>query len=122
MLLRFLKLKVIVNGRIIYPLEKEKPVVVPLVANRALLVVTDGFHYTYPMEVNWQNKLVQHIKIACAIDDEQLFLGFLLLLLFYVAGLTSNILFLKVLSFAPIVVFIYLYYLKRKDFIKVWMV
>jgi len=110
-LLRFLKLKVIVNGKIIYPVEKKKPVIVPLVNSNAIIVVTDGFHITYPFEV----------AISSAIEDEQLIMGFLLLVLFYSAGLSSDLLVLKVLSFVPIIIFLYLYYIKRKGFIKVWM-
>lgn len=108
-----------VNGKIIYPLKPRRPVIVPLQVNRAQIVVTDGFHITQPFEVAWQNHPIQHLMVACAIDDEQLIMGFILLLLFYAAGLTSDILFLKVLSFIPLLIFLFIYYIKREAFIKI---
>ena len=120
-MLRFLKLKVIINGKIIYPVDIKKPVITPLVTNRAQIVVTDGFHMTSPLDVTWQHSPVQQLNITCIIEDEQLIMGFLLQILFYAAGLSSDILLLKVMSFAPVLLFLYLYYIKRREFIRVWM-
>jgi hypothetical protein len=56
--------------------------------------------------------------VDCAIDDNLIAAGFVLMALLYAAGLTSDILFLKLLSFLPVIYFLYEYYLNRKDFIQ----
>ena len=110
------------NDKIIYPLEKQKSVIVTLVSNKANIVVTDGFHFTYPYIVEWYTKPIQHLKISCTIEDEQLIIGLVLILLFYSAALTSDIFVLKILSFVPILQFLNLFYIRRKVFLKQWLI
>jgi hypothetical protein len=43
-LLSFLKIKAVVNGKIIYPLPDSKPVVIPVQENNPRIVVTDGIY------------------------------------------------------------------------------
>ena len=119
MLLRFLQLRVVVNGKLIYPLEKQKPVVVSMEVARAQIVVTDGFHYTPPYDVVCTRQGFQQITIGCLIEDEQLIAGLILLILFYAASLTSGLLALKIMSFLPIFVFVYLFYIRRNKFLKI---
>lgn len=118
-LLRFSKIRVIVNGKVIYPLEKDKPVVVPLSANHPQIVVTDGFHISKPVEVAYQHMHVHYLKVCCVIDDDQLVFGFMMLALFYTAGLTSDLIILKLMSFIPLVYFLFAYYINRQAFIQV---
>ena len=115
--MRFLKIKVIINGKIIYPLEKGKPVVVPLSANYPQVVVTDGFHFTGPVQITYKKANVFYLKVGCVIEDDQLIFGLILLGIFYAAGLTSDLLVLKLMSFLPVVMFLYFYYGKRKAFL-----
>ena len=118
MLLRFLKIRVIIDGMFIYPLERSKPVVVSVKAARTRVVITDGYHYTKPMELRLQNLQVHYYKVGCVIEDDQLIVGFILLLLFYTAGLTSDLLILKILSFAPLLYFLIVYYRNRATFLQ----
>jgi hypothetical protein len=118
LLLRFLKIRVIVDGMVIYPLERGKPIIVSLKAARPRIVVTDGYHYTKPLELALQNLHVHYYKVVCTIEDDQLIFGVILLALFYFAGLTSDLLFLKVLSFVPILYFLLIYYRDRASFLQ----
>lgn len=118
-MLRFLRLRVVVNGMQIFPLEKSKPIVVPLKINRAQIVISDGFHYTHPINVVCPKSGIYKLHVYCTMEDEQLIIGLLLLILFYSAGITSDILLIKLLSFAPLLTFLYLYYIKRRDYLKV---
>ena len=118
MLLRFLKIRVIVDGMVIYPLERGKPVVVSLKAARPRIVVTDGYHYSKPLELALQNLHVHYYKVVCTIEDDQLIFGAILLALFYFAGLTSGLLFLQALSFVPIMYFLLIYYRDRASFLQ----
>lgn len=107
----------VVNGSVIYQLEKGKPIVVPLSVNNSKIVVTDGFHITKPLEVVYHHINVYYFKVACAIEDDQLIIGLILLALLYTAGLTSDLLVLKLMSFLPLLYFMFLYYINRKAFL-----
>jgi len=122
LLLNFFNVRVVVNGNAIYQLDREKSVVIPLESNRPQLVVTDGFHYTQSLEVACNRVTTYYLKVVCAIDDNLIAVGLLLWWLFYIVGLVSGILILQVLSFLPIIYFLYYYYINRKEFIKVKLV
>jgi hypothetical protein len=119
LLLRLLKLRVVVNGHSIYPLVRNKPVVIDMPTNPTKLVVTDGFHITSPTNVTYSKNYTRYFTIVCIIEDAQLIIGFILTLILYAMGLTSGIIFLQVLSLAPIFYFLFVYYIKRKDFIRI---
>lgn len=118
MLLRYLKIRIIIDGMSIYPLERNKPIVVSLKAARPRVVVTDGYHYTKPLELALQHVQVHYYIVVCTIEDDQLIVGAVLLLLFYTAGLTSGLLLLKILSFVPLLYFLLLYYRNRASFLQ----
>ena len=118
-LLRFLKLRVVVNGQQIYPLVKNKPVVIDMPTNPTKLVITDGFHITTPINVTYSQKHARYFTIVCVIEDAQLVVGFLLIAVLYAMGFTSGIVFLQVLSFIPILYFLFIYYINRKEFIRI---
>lgn len=122
LLLNFFNIRVVVNGNQIYQLDKEQSVVIPLENNRPKLVVTDGFHYTQSLEVACQRITTYYLKIVCAIDDNLIAAGMVLLGLFYIVGLVSGIPLLQALSFLPIIYFLYYYYINREEFIKVKLV
>jgi hypothetical protein len=119
MLLNFLKVRVIVNGTHIYSLTKEKPVVIALPKNHSNIVASDGFHFTPPVDLSYHQMHTYYLKVVCAIDDNQLAAGSTVLVLFYMVGLLSDVLLLKVLSFLPILYFLYIYYINRKQFIQI---
>lgn len=102
----------------IYPLERGKPILVPLKAARPRIVVTDGYHYTKPQELALQHIYIYYFKVVCAIEDDHLIFGFILLALFYTAGLTSDLLVLKIISFLPLLYFLFVYYKNRNTFLQ----
>ena len=118
-LLSFMKIRVIVNGKEIFPLINDKPVIIPLAESHSAIVVTDGFHFTKPLELVYQEPSYYQLKITCAIDDLQLMGGAFLLVLFYLLGFFTGIFLLKLISFAPIIWFLFLYYINRKKFIQI---
>ena len=98
---------------------RNKPVVIDMPTNPTKLVVTDGFHITSPMNVTYSQKYTRYFTIVCVIEDAQLIFGFLIILILYAMGLTSGILFLKILSMVPVFYFLFLYYINRKQFIRI---
>jgi hypothetical protein len=119
LLLRFLKLKVVVNGHYIYALVRNKPIVIDMPTNPSRLVVTDGFHITPPVELTYTPKYTQFYKIVCVIEDDQLLVGFIIIGLLFAMGFTSGMVLLELLSMGPIIYFLFLYYINRKEFIQI---
>ena len=119
LLINFLNIRVIVNGNDIYTLSPNKPVLISLQEKNAKLVATDGFHITKPLELSYQLPHTYHLKVVCAIDNDLLLVGVVLLILFSAVGLVSDIPFLKWLSFFPLIYFLFIYYIKRKEFIQI---
>ncbi len=114
----FLKIKAVVNGRQIYPLGNNKPIVITLDENNPRVVITDGFHHTKPVELVYHHLHTYYFHVVCAIDDTQMFFGFLFIALFYLLGLGMGILFFKLICFLPLLYFLYVFYIDRKDYLQ----
>lgn len=117
-LLSFLKIRAVVNGREIYPLQNTKPVIIPIAENNPKIVITDGYHITKPLKLVYKDLHTYCFKVVCGISDLQLAAGFAVLAGFYLGGLYSGSLILKVFSFLPLIYLLVFYYLNRKDFLK----
>ena len=103
----------------IYSLQKGRPIVVTMPTNPARIVVTDGFHITGPVQISYSPQQKHYFTIACIIENDVLIgCGIFTTLLFFM-GFTSGLLFLQLLSLAPIFYFLFLYYIKRKEFIQI---
>jgi hypothetical protein len=117
-LLSFLKIRAIINGKEIYPLSNTKPVVIPVIKNNPKVVVTDGYHFTKPLKLVYRDLDIYCFKVSCAISDQQLLWGFLVLVTLYISGLYTGMLVLKILSFIPAIYLFLFYYLNREEFIR----
>jgi hypothetical protein len=109
----------VVNGHSIYPLVRNKPIVIDMPTNPTKLVVTDGFHITGPLNVTYAKNYTRYFTVVCIVEDAQLIIGLILILVLYPMGHTSGIIFLQVISIIPILYFLFLYYINRKDFIRI---
>jgi hypothetical protein len=118
-LLSFLNIRVIVNGVQIYPVKHGERIIISVDENNPKLVVTDGYHFTKPLELVFHHLHTYYFKIVCAIDDTQLIAGFGVLSLLYLIGFATGFFVIKLLSMFPILYFLFLYYINRKDFIQI---
>jgi hypothetical protein len=118
-LLSFLNIRVIINGTEIYPVKQGQRVIIPLESNNPKVVVTDGYHFTKPLELVYHHLHTYYFKIVCAIDDTQLLAGCCVLVLFYLMAFVTGIFVLKLLSLFPVLYFLFLYYINRKEFIQI---
>lgn len=118
MLLSFLKLRAIINGKEIYPLTNSRPIVIPVMQNNPRVVITDGFHITRPIKLVYKELPVYCFKVGCAISDKQLLWGTIVLAGLYLSGFYTGLLMLKVFSFLPLVYLLLFYYLNRKEFLR----
>jgi len=84
------------------------------------MVITDGYHITKPMDLVYTVKPVRYFTVACAVEDEQLLFGFLMTAALYGMGFTSGFIILQLLSMIPVIYLLFIYYINRKDFIKIW--
>jgi hypothetical protein len=118
LLLRFLKLRVVVNGKVIYDVKKNSPVVIDIPTNPSRLVLTDGFHISPPIDLNIANRPATVYHVGCVIEDDLLLVGLLIMFIVYAMGATSDMFILQLISIAPVVYFLFLYYIKRREFIQ----
>ena len=109
----------VINGHYIYNLVRNKPIVIDMPTNPTRMVISDGFHITSPMELTYTVRPVRYFTVDCAVEDAQLLVGFVLTMIIYFMGLTSGILFLRVLSMVPVFYLLFIYYINRKDFIRI---
>ena len=119
MLLSILNVRVIVNNKEIYPLTNEDPVVIEVYDKHPRIVVTDGFHFTKPIDLNYTQPSYYHFKVVCSIDDMQLLGNVFVLIVFYLLGFFTGSFVLKLLSFLPIFYLLFVYYIDRKSFIQI---
>jgi hypothetical protein len=117
-LLSFLNIRVIVNEKEIYPIKQDQQLVISVDKNNPKIIVTDGYHFTKPLELVYHHLHTYYFKIVCAIDDTQLLAGSGILVLFYLMGFATGIFILKLISLFPILYFLFLYYINRKEFIQ----
>lgn len=87
--------------------------------NNPKVVITDGYHFTEPVELIYHHLNTYYFKVVCVIDDLQLLSGSFLLIVLYLLGFYSDVFILKVISFFPIIYFLFFYYINRKQFIQI---
>ena len=109
----------IVNNKEIYPLTNEDPVIIEVYDKHPRIVVTDGFHFTKPIDLNYKQPSYYHFKVVCSIDDMQLLGSIIVLTVFYLLGFFTGNLILKLLSFLPIFYLLFAYCIDRKSFIQI---
>lgn len=117
-LLSFLKIRAVVNGKQIYPLQDTRPVIIGVEENNPRIVITDGYHITQPLKLVFRDIHTYGFQVVCAVNDTQLAVGFVLLAVLYMGGLYSGLLILKVFSFLPLLYLLMFYYMNRRDFLK----
>jgi hypothetical protein len=117
-LLSFLPVRAVINNRDIYPLANTEPVIIPVEKDYPQLVITDGFHFTKPVELEFKKPAYFNFHVVCAIDDMQLLGGSLLLAILYLLGFVTGIFIIKLVSFAPLVWLLFYYYINRRNFIR----
>ena len=113
-----LNVRVIVNNKEIYPLTTEDPVIIEIHDNHPKIVVTDGFHFTKPIDLSYKEPSYYHFKVVCSIDDLQLLGNMFVLIVFYLLGFYTGSFVLKLLSFLPIFYLLFAYYIDRRSFIQ----
>ena len=118
-LLSFLNIRVIVNNKEIYPLLTTKPVIIPVEKDQLSIVITDGFHFTRPLRLTYDQPGYFNFEVTCIVEDLQLLGGSLLLVICFLLALFTGFLVLKILSFLPIIWFLFFYYVNRKDFLQI---
>jgi len=119
LLLGILNVRVIVNNKEIYPLTNEDPVVIEVYDKHPRIVVTDGFHFTKPIDLNFTQPSYYHFKVVCSIDDMQLLGNVFVLIVFYLLGFFTGSFVLKLLSFLPIFYLLFAYYIDRRSFLQI---
>ena len=116
-MLRFLDIRVIINDKEIYPLLTTRPVIIPVEKDHLNIVISDGFHFTKPLELVYDRPGYFNFEVTCRIDDLALLGGLFLLVIFFLLGLFTGLLILQLLSFLPVICLLFFYYVNRKNFL-----
>ena len=118
-MLNFLRVRAVVNGKEIYALSNNKPIVITVMQNNPKVVITDGYHITKPLELVYHHLNTYYFKVICVIDNMQLLAGCFLLIVLYLIGFFSGIFIIKLSSLLPVLYFLFFYYVNRKDFLQI---
>jgi hypothetical protein len=97
----------------------DKPVLIEVENNFTKIVVSDGFHFTDPIDLNYSQPSFYYFKVSSPVNDMQLLGGVFLTLFLFWLGMRTNFLLIQLISFIPVCILLVLYYLKRKSFIVV---
>lgn len=87
--------------------------------NNPKIVLTDGFHITKPLEIVFHHIHTYYFRVACVIDNFQLAAGIAATIIIYLFGLLTGFFIIKLLSFFPILYFLFFFYIRRKDFLQI---
>jgi cobalamin biosynthesis protein CobD/CbiB len=118
-LINFLKIRAVVNGKEIYSLPTNKPVIITVTENNPKVVITDGYHVAKPIELVYHHLHTYYFKVICVIDNMQLLAGFFLLIVLFLIGFFTGIFVIKMASFLPVFYFLFFYYVNRKEFLQI---
>lgn len=80
-------------------------------------MAADGYHIIRPIEINC-NQQITNLKVECCIDNDTLIAGVIMLVFSSMVRVISEILVAKLMSFVPVLYFLFMYYINRKEFIK----
>lgn len=103
----------------IYALQKGRPIVVNMPTNPSRIVVTDGFHVTGPIQIAYTPQRKHYFTVACIVENDVLVGGGVGMLLLFFMGLTSGYITLLLLSISPVLYLLFLYYIRRQEFIQI---
>jgi hypothetical protein len=115
-ILRLLKVRIILNGKDIYELQKNRPSVIEIFEPSCILTLTDGFHHSKRFQVNFKTKYVYRLKVSSILDNGRLIFLLLLTLFFFAMAILNELFWLKLVSFIPLILILYFYYIKRDSF------
>ena len=106
------------NDHDIYEFREKRPVIIPCSGNVTKLVVTNGFHYSRVVTVRSRSGF-HFYEVESFIDNIQLLTGLVMVFLFFGIYVLSGIVFFMLFANVPILIMLFLFYIRRKDFIQV---
>lgn len=108
----------VVDGKNIYPLQHRQPVIIGVDSTHPQIVVTNGFHISPPLELEYDEPSYYEFVVECRITDLQLAGGAFCMIFCYLLGFRTGFIFFKALSFLPIALLLFYYYWRRNNFIR----
>ncbi|MES1226717.1 MAG: hypothetical protein ABUT20_65185 [Bacteroidota bacterium] len=106
----------IVDGKDIYELKKGMPLVIEVFAETCSIILTDGFHHSNSLIINFNNSAVRRFKISSILDNQRIIFITAITIFFFILAFLNELFWLKIVSFLPLLLFLHLYYIKRNSF------
>jgi hypothetical protein len=108
----------VVNDHDIYECKEKEPVIINCSEKVYKIIAVNGFHSSRKLVIN--NKPgIRIYEIGSYIDNVQLATGLVMTLLFFLIYIFSGILFFLFFANVPLLVMLYIFYVKRGEFIRV---
>jgi len=116
-MLRLSTVSIVLDGKDIYPLGNDQKLVIDIDHNNPVLVVTDGFHISRPLELVYHHLHTYYFRVECGVDDVQLACGFTISAMLLFLGFVTHWLVFPIVSSIPVIYVVAMYFLNRKDFL-----
>lgn len=115
LLLRLLPLRMVVNGSDIYSLREKQPLIISTRHCPAQLVVSNGFHFSPPVQLDTLQQDKYALEVDCQIDDIRIlstvFVTILLFGFYWITGMRG----MQVAANIPLLYLLWLFYFRRKQ-------
>ena len=111
-----MKARIIINGKDIYQLEKRTPAVIDIYENTCTVTITDGFHHSKVFYVKFDDRKHMRLKISSILDNGRLVFILLITTILFLMAFLNELFWVKIISFVPVLLALYLYYVRRKSF------
>ncbi len=111
-----MKPRIIVDGKDIYLLEKTTPEIIEINKPVCVVSITDGFHYSKPFYISFEKKDHYRLKVSSILDNQRLFFILIITGLLFLLAFLNELWWMKFISFIPVLLGLYLYYIRRSAF------
>ncbi|HMD01077.1 MAG TPA: hypothetical protein VKH37_13030 [Ferruginibacter sp.] len=92
--------------------------IIPCIGSTRKIFVTNGFHSSRVVKVKCTPG-IHFYEVAGFIDNTQLLIGLVMVLIFFTVFIFTGSILFMIFANAPILIMLFLFYIKRKDFIQV---
>lgn len=116
LILHLRKVRIVVNGTDIYELERNKPSVIDIQGPLCSITITDGFHHSKIFPLSFEKTSLHKLKVSTILDNGRLVFILLLTFILFILAFLNEIWFVKLVSFVPVILFLFFYYIKRRSF------
>jgi hypothetical protein len=111
------RIQIVLDGKDIYPMGNREELVIHVDHNNPVLVVTDGYHISRPLELVYHHLNTYYFRVECGMDDGQLIIAAIIAGFFTMMGLVTHLVIYPIIAMLPVIYTMVQYYIRKKDFL-----